>query len=106
MEKNYQLNLTQTELSSLVDFVDTHYDNYLFDSVYSKIIKLFETTLSIKEEMVFTEEELKHISWAVRYLSDTYYDDEETFEEYKENNIAEIEDSILSKIRSKLKPDV
>ena len=106
MENNYQLNLTQMELSSLVDFVDTHYDNYLLDSVYSKIIKLFETTLSIEEEMVFTEEELKHISWAVRYLSDTYYDDEETFDEYKANNIAEIEESILSKIKSKIYPNV
>lgn len=101
MKDNYQLNLTQAELSSLVDFVDTHYDNYLMNSVYSKIIKLFETTLSL-EEMVFTEEELKHISWAVRYLSDTYYDDEDTFEEYKANNIAEIEENILSKIKNKL----
>lgn len=104
MSENFQLNLNQKELENLVDFVDTHYDKLLSSSVYSKIIKLFEESICNNTNMKqFTEEEFKHIEWAVRYLTDMYYHlDEETENEYQDKNISKLEKSIFSKIKHNL----
>lgn len=104
MEEKFQISLNQKELESLVDFVDTHYDEFLSKSVYSKIIKLFEESIMINREIQnFTYEELKHIEWAVRYLTDMYYHyNEESEIEYKVKNITQLEKSIFSKIKNNL----
>lgn len=104
-KKNYQLNLTLDELESLIDFVDTYYDLQLSSEVYSKLIKLFEESLFDKGIPIqFTEKEIKHILWAIRYLSDMHYSgDEEITKDYEKSDGNRLEKSIETKLIKALK---
>lgn len=97
---NYQLNLSLEELESLLDFVDTYYDAQLSAEVYSKLIKLFEQSLMDRGTPIqLTDSEMKHILWAIRYLSDMHYSgDEEMTKDYEKSNGNRLEKSIETKI--------
>lgn len=99
-DNNYQLDLSLEELESLLDFVDIYYDTQLSPEVYSKIIKLFEQSLIDRGTHIqLTNNELKHILWSIRYLSDMHYSgDEELSKEYEKNNGNILEKSIETKI--------
>lgn len=104
MKESYQVSLDKNELENLVNFLDTHYEDLLSPTVYSKIVKLYEESLLKNLEMKsFTHDELKHIEWSVRYLTDMYYSgDDQLEEEYSKKNISELEKSIFSKIKHNL----